>query len=95
MKLDRVNNRTLLTSIRRSYSRVWKRMQTEKTVTTNLFVFEYVDCSETEFEHKHLLNICLKVTVVATDEKFITTQRMFFGDDDWTLYRPRGGDSEE
>jgi len=37
-----------------------------------------------------LWNSCLKVTVIATGEKLVVTQRFSFGQDDWTLYRLKG-----
>lgn len=91
MKLEYVSNPTLLTSIKRSHSRLSKRMRTEKVVTTNLFVFEYVECSKIEAfvnpVHVQLWNFCLKVTEAATGEKFVVTQKMWFREDDWTLFK--------
>ena len=91
MKLEYADNPTLLTQIKRSHSHVSKRMQNgEKVVTTKLFMFEYVDCSEVELEYRYLWNFCLKVTVVATGKKFVITQIFSFGDDWWSLYRVKG-----
>jgi len=87
MRPEYLNNPTLLTSIKRSYARVYKRLRTEKVVTTNLFIFEKMDCSEVEFKFVYLWNFCLKVTVVTTGEKLVITQRFSFGDDLWTMYR--------
>lgn len=90
MKLEYVSNPILLTSIRRSWSRVWKRLSSEGVVTTDLFVLEYVDCSEVELKYRYPWNFCLKVTVVATGEKFVATQMMSFRENDWRLYRVKG-----
>jgi len=87
MRLEYVTDPTLLTRIKRSYARVYKRLRTEKVVTTHLFVFEKMDCSKVEVTFKYLWNFCLKVTVVATGQRFVVTQRFSFGDDLWTLYR--------
>lgn len=89
MKLEYVSNKTLLTSIKKSHSRVWNRMSSEKVVTTDLFIFEYVDCSKIEVTsvHVRLRNFCLKVTVIATGEQFVATQRMSFNRSEWTLFR--------
>ena len=90
MKLEYVSNPALLTQIKRSHSHVWKKMRrTEKAVTTKLFVFEYVDCSKIEVTsvRARLWNWCLKVTVIATGERFVVTQKMTFREDDWTLFR--------
>lgn len=90
MKLEHVTNKTLLTSIKESHARTWQRMSTEKVVTTNLFVFEYVACSEIELEPEFMRvwNFCLKVTVIATGGRFVVTQRMAaFGRSEWTLYQ--------
>lgn len=89
MKLEYVDDPTLLTRIKRSLSHisVSTRIGTEKVVTTNLFVFEKADCSKIEMEHKRLWNFCLKVMVALTGKKFVVTQEFSFGDDWWTLYR--------
>jgi len=89
MKLEYVDNKTLLTSIKKSHSHVWQKMSTEKVVTTDLFVFEYVPCSEIEVTPVRacLRNFCLKVTVIATGEHFVATQRMSFNRSEWTLFR--------
>lgn len=93
MKLDYVSNPTLLTRIKRSYSHISdEHLRTQKAVSTNLFVFEKLDCSKIKLEFTYLWNSCLKVTVTATGEQFVTTRRFSFGDDVWSLYRPREQD---
>ena len=89
MRLEYVDNPTLLTSIKKSHSRVWNRMSSEKVVTAKLFVFEYVPCSKMEVIPARvcLWNFCMKVTVVATGEVFVVTQRMSWQRSEWTLFR--------
>ena len=89
MKLEYVDDPLLLTRIKRSYAHVRTKLSSEKVVATNLFVFEYVACSEIEVApvRRRSWNFCLKATVVLTDETFIVTQRMIFRIDEWVLYR--------
>ena len=89
MKVEYVDDPTLLTSIKKSHSRVWNRMSSEKVVTTDLFVFEYVSCSEIEATPVRvgLWNFCMKVTVIATGERFVAAQRMGFKRSEWVLFR--------
>lgn len=91
MKLEYVSNPTLLTSIKRSFSHLWKRIRVEKVVATKLFVFERVECSEIEAYldpvRVRLWNFCLKVTEVSTGDRFVVTQKMTFREDDWTLFK--------
>lgn len=87
MKLEYVSNLTLRASIKKSYARISDRLRTEKVITTKLFVFEKMDCSELEAQSIYAWNSCLKVTVVATGEKLVITRRFSFGQHMWNLYR--------
>ena len=93
MKVESIMNPALLTRIRRSHAHVSNKMRTERAATTNLFLFEYMDCSDVEVApiYRRLWNFCMKVTVVATGERFIATQRMSFRENLWGLFRIMGG----
>lgn len=85
MKIHYLKDPPLLTQIKRSFLQVWERVtKSSNIVRTELFEFESLDKSKVEL--KYIVNVCARVTVLATGQQFVVTQRITFGKSDWTLY---------
>ena len=78
-----VHNDKLLTSIRRSFSRVAIKLRDHGHVSTRLYDFKQEDHSK--FVNRY--NWVFSVIVKDTSEKYFITQRFLFRQNEWTLYK--------
>lgn len=85
MKLERHDDKKLLTSIGRSYWSINFERRREGLVTTKLFTFEKLDCKNFDFHWSE--TTCVKVTVLSTGQSYIATHGFSFGTSTWGLWK--------